>query len=56
MPNFQLLTAVDEEQTQSSSWRSFGSVAASLLARAEERRTETPSDDDGYAPVAWAAE
>lgn len=40
-----------------SSWRSIGSVAAQLAARAEARLVERASPEDGhYVPVAWAAE
>lgn len=57
MLNVQLVKVVDnEERSQPSSWRSFGSIASSLLARAEEQRAEAMVEGDSFAPVAWAAE
>ena len=57
MPNLQLVVSNDEEQAQPSSWRSFGSIASSLLASAEARRTDVPKAEEfRFAPVTWAAE
>ena len=57
MPNLQLVVSNDGEQGQPSSWRSFGSIASSLLARAEGRQAEAASAEEfRFAPVAWAAE
>jgi hypothetical protein len=58
MPNLQLVAAsTEEERVLPSSWRSFGSIASSLLARAEAHRTEAVSAEEfRFAPVAWAAE
>ena len=43
--------------SQSSPWRSFGSIASALLAQAESRQREVLSDEDQrFSHMAWAAE
>ena len=57
MPNLQLVVSNDEEQAPPSSWRSFGSIASSLLARAEVHRSEVAVTEGlGFTAAAWAAE
>ena len=58
MANLQVLPAGDDDQPERTSpWRSFGSVASALLARAEAQRAlAAPSEEASFMTVAWAAE
>jgi len=58
MTNLRATSAGDgDAREQASSWRSFGSVAATLIARAEMQQVrEIATEDLPFMPVAWAAE
>lgn len=57
MANLQVVPAGDDEPERTSPWRSFGSVASALLARAEAQRAlAAPSEEAPFMTVAWAAE
>lgn len=58
MANLQSASVQETEvQDQSSSWRSFGSVASALIARAEAQQARMVAPDDlPFVPIAWAAE
>ena len=46
-----------EMPDRTSDWRSFGSVASALLAKAEAQQGRTAGvREDAYVPFAWAAE
>lgn len=46
-----------EMPDRTSDWRSFGSVASALLARAEAQQGRTAGvREEAYMPFAWAAE
>lgn len=47
----------EQEEQARDSWRSFGSIARGLTARAEARMASSLSGEDHpVLPVAWAAE
>ena len=58
MMNLQVRSITDQEPSNgTSSWRSFGSIASALVARAEAEQARTaPTDEVPFRPVAWAAE
>lgn len=56
MTNSDRETQLDQEETFSS-WRSFGAVAAGLLAQTEAQRNSLDQlDRTRFVPIAWAAE